>query len=308
MLIYETFAKRKQNAELAGKPIAFRHDTLPDPFRAQVANIWDDTIGDPGEVDIIVRMNFRNSLWIRIHNEFFDDLGVYPLSKDGRQSRRDCVGFLLKSSEVDQVLSLIEIFFAYVQPIDLRMGSLAAADAIDKLNHRFREHAIGYQFAGGQIIPVESQYIHTEAVEPAISLMYDAQFDGPLQEFMQAHEHHRKGNNKEAIVNAQNAFESTMKAICDQQGWAYVREKATAQNLLKVLFDNGLIPAEMQSHFTALRSTLESGLPTVRNRGGRGGHGQGSDVVDVPDYLAAYCLHLAATNIVLLIEAHNASK
>jgi hypothetical protein len=64
----------------------------------------------------------------------------------------------------------------------------------------------------------------------------------------------------------------------------------------------------MQSHFTALRSTLESGLPTVRNRGGRGGHGQGSDVVDVPDYLAAYCLHLAATNIVLLIEAHNASK
>jgi hypothetical protein len=85
-------------------------------------------------------------------------------------------------------------------------------------------------------------------------------------------------------------------------------ERATASKIIDVLFKNNLIPSEMQSHFTALRSTLESGLPTVRNQPGQGGHGQGSDVVEVPDYLAAYCLHLAATNIVLLIEAHNASK
>jgi hypothetical protein len=188
------------------------------------------------------------------------------------------------------------------------MGSLAAADAIDKLNHRFREHAIGYQFAGGQIIPVESQYIHTEAVEPAISLMYDAQFDGPLQEFMQAHEHHRKGNNKEAIVSAHNAFESAMKTICDRRGWDFGTERATASRLIDIVFRHGLIPPEMQSHFSALRSTLASGLPPVRNQPGQGGHGHGSEVVEVPDYLAAYCLHLAATNIVLLIEAHNASK
>ena len=125
---------------------------------------------------------------------------------------------------------------------------------------------------------------------------------------MQAHEHYRKGNNKDAIVNAQNAFESTMKAICDQRGWDYGTERATASKIIDVLFKNNLIPSEMQSHFTALRSTLESGLPTVRNQPGQGGHGQGSDVVEVPDYLAAYCLHLAATNIVLLIEAHNALK
>ena len=28
--------------------------------------------------------------------------------------------------------------------------------------------------------------------------------------------------------------------------------------------------------------------------------------VVVPDYLAAYCLHLTAANIVFLVEAHNA--
>ena len=107
---------------------------------------------------------------------------------------------------------------------------------------------------------------------------------------MQAHEHYRKGNNKDAIVNAQNAFESTMKAICDQRGWDYGTERATASKIIDVLFKNNLIPSEMQSHFTALRSTLESGLPTVRNQPGQGGHGQGSDVVEVPAWPLTACI------------------
>jgi hypothetical protein len=47
---------------------------------------------------------------------------------------------------------------------------------------------------------------------------------------------------------------------------------------------------------------LEGGLPTVRNK--NAGHGQGPTPVSVPDYLVAYALHMAAANIVLLIQAH----
>lgn len=36
------------------------------------------------------------------------------------------------------------------------------------------------------------------------------------------------------------------------------------------------------------------------------GHGQGIEIVDVPQHLASYALHLAAANVVLLIEAHKA--
>jgi hypothetical protein len=77
---------------------------------------------------------------------------------------------------------------------------------------------------------------------------------------------------------------------------------ATAKALLEILFNQELIPAALQSHFTALRTTLEAGLPTVRNR--TSGHGQGTEPVAIPDYLAAYALHLAAANIVMLIQAH----
>ena len=61
------------------------------------------------------------------------------------------------------------------------------------------------------------------------------------------------------------------------------------------------IPAYLQSQITALKSVLESGIPTVRNKLGR--HGQGAQQTTVPDYMASYTLHLTATTILLLVEA-----
>jgi hypothetical protein len=180
-----------------------------------------------------------------------------------------------------------------------------ADDAIQELNQRFQEHGIGYQFCGGELRRIDSQYLHVEAVKPAVSLLHDEGFRGASEEFSSAHEHHRKGRQKEAIVEALKAFESTMKTICDARKWE-CSPNANAKQLIETMFQNGLIPSELVSHFTALRSVLESGLPTVRNK--TSGHGQGSIPIHVPDYLAAYALHLTASNIVLLIEAHKATR
>ena len=98
------------------------------------------------------------------------------------------------------------------------------------------------------------------------------------------------------------AFESTLKCICDRRRWGY-KPTDTAKALLNVVFEKGLVPAFLQSHFTSLRSSLEAGVPTVRNK--LGGHGQGGTPVAVPDSLAAYALHLSATNIVLLVQLEN---
>ena len=307
MPIFDTFAKRKRKAEQGDKPVVFRQNELPRQFRIQVIHIWLSTIGDPENFgfDLSLRTG-RIEAWSEIRNIMCREIGVFDLWDGAQTQMQDCQLFLLNSPNVDEVLSLIELSFRTIvlQPI-AKFGGQSPEDAVEELNHRFREHGIGYQFAGGQIISFESLYLHTETVEPAVSLLYAAGFDGPLQEFMLAHEHYRKGNYKDAIVGAENAFESTMKTICDRRSWDYSSKSATANNLIDVLWNHKLIPSEMLSHFTALRSTLESGLPTVRNQAGQGGHGQGADVVELPDYLAAYGLHLAATNIVFLIEAHN---
>jgi hypothetical protein len=126
-----------------------------------------------------------------------------------------------------------------------------------------------------------------------------------LDEFLKAHEHYRKGNQKEAILNAGKAFESTLKAICAARGWPFDPQKDGASKLIETVFGQGLVPTYLQNHFTALRSVLDSGVPTVRNK--TSGHGQGPTPTAVPDYLAAYVLHVAASNIVLLVEAHLAT-
>ena len=321
MPVYETFAKRQ--AESTDKPAIYHYDTLPNTLRRQVAQILKGAIGDPTDsIHWAARgrplptAEVINCRWIGIHDTLVREMGV-PRLVDAVNPipwryMESCLGFVLEHEQIDWVLSLIEIAFvvieqmrAYNDPTQSFDPKQPPDDAIAELNHRFLEHSIGYQYQAGQIIRLDSLYLHREAVEPAITLLHAPDFDGALQEFVEAHRHYREQRYREAIASSGSAFESTMKIICDLQGWSYERATASAA-LIEVLFNNGLVPSKMKSHFTALRATLESGLPTVRNQPGHGAHGQGPTPVEVPDYLAAYCLNLAATNIVFLIQAHNA--
>jgi len=295
MPVIDTFAKRMERDRNAGKPVIYKYDELPEKFRVQVVYILRDLINQVGGV-----------AWNEIHRTFVRETGVHI---HGHGSYRDkCVDFIAHNPDIEQILSFIEIVLKLTDYSILDRYFPVLDDAISVLNHRFQEHSLGYryQYPPGQIVLVDSEYLHVEAVEPAASLLYDEGFSGAFDEFIQAHKHCREGNNKAAIASASNAFESVMKTICDIRGWEYDAQKATASALIRTLLANNLIPSEMQSHFTGLRTTLEGGVPTIRNK--FAGHGQGSEPVEVPDYLASYALHLTASNIVFLVEAHKASK
>ena len=178
-------------------------------------------------------------------------------------------------------------------------------DAIAELNYRFREHGVGYQYESGQIIKVDSQLVHSEVVKPTLNFLSDPIYKGANEEFLKAHEHRRKKRYKQCLYESLKAFESCLKVICQKRGWSYT-EKDTAKRLISIIFDHGLIPPFMQSHFSALRSTLESGVPTVRNN--QSGHGQGPNQIAIPEYKAAYILHLTASNILLLAKADQKMK
>ena len=70
---------------------------------------------------------------------------------------------------------------------------------------------------------------------------------------------------------------------------------------MKVLRAQGLLPDYLDKSFDQLVATLSSGLPQVRNV--KGAHGQGPQRTETPEYVAAYALHLAASNIVFLVDA-----
>ena len=309
MPIFDTFAKRMARARNAGKPVLYKYDELPAQLRAQIVHILQDTIGRIPERNPYSSPSQEEMWWKAMHDILAKEIGVFRLRDAYEDYDLQCLNFIIESQDFEQVMSLVKIAIRFIDRVlKDRYPNKAQLynDAIDDLNQRFREHAIGYHYEFGCLIRVDSQYLHAEAVEPALSLLYDAGFSGAQDEFMEAHEHYRKGNNKDAITNALKAFESTMKTICDKRKWQYDKKRATASPLIDVVLANGLIPQDMQSHLTGLRTTLESGVPTVRNR--MGGHGQGSVPVKVPDHIVSYALHLTASNIVLLVSAYNDLK
>jgi hypothetical protein len=305
--IHETYSKRLKNRDRAGQPDVYQYDDLAQPLRVKVYLILRDALGRD-YARTVGRHRNRSNLWAELHDQMCRELGVFNLDDNAQlDAQEKCRRFLLSAPTSDAIDFIDMAFFVVAQVPDLTGHDtnsyvrMAPEDAIEELNGRFKEHGVGYQFVGEQIVRVDSQYVHAEVVKPAISLLHTAGFDGASEEFLRAHEHYRKGRLGEAMSDALKAFESTMKAICDTNGWSY-REGDTAKPLIKIVLDNNLVPRYMETHLAGLRNTLEAGLPTVRNK--NSGHGQGAQVRQVPEYFAGYALHLAATNIVFLVEAH----
>ncbi len=76
--------------------------------------------------------------------------------------------------------------------------------------------------------------------------------------------------------------------------------------LVQRLLDKEFIPNYLQLHFEALASVLKSGLIPLRHkRSSSHGH---ETKLEVPAYMAGYALHLAATNILFLVQKVESDK
>ena len=306
MPIFELYSRRKKHANQGQLPEVYRYDEIPYEVRIQVIGLWKNAIGS---YNINATRYETNARWNFIHDTIAHEKGLPELSRDVHTPQAKCENYLIKAKSIEDSLDIIELtFYVIEQQIgELEIYALKGLGisqkpqaAVAELNYRLREAALGYQFENGKIIRIDSQFLHSEVVLPALCVLQNPIFRGAQEEFMNAHAHYRAGEYKDAIVDALNAFESTLKSICDTMNWAYPLN-ARASDLLKIVRRHKLLPDYLDQAFDQLIATLKCGLPTVRNE--EGGHGQGGTVRETPGYIAAYALHLAAANIVLLSHA-----
>ena len=312
MPIFEIFSKRQK--KLRGDvPDVYSYGPLPDPLKVQIVHIVLGALGNAEEYysGAHSRDQVRHG-YKSIVDALCREYGVFRLTESdhnytARMYLEELVNFFLREKDIGRSLDVVELCFRVIDRNTRRweyMGransSAMADDAMQELNYRFKEHGVGYCFENGRIIRVDSQLIHSEVVKPALTLLSVKQYAGAQQEFLQAHEHYRTGNPKEALNESLKAFESMMKSVCDQRGWSY-NQRSTAKGLIDVCFENGLVPSFWKQHFSALRSLLESGVPTGRNR--LSGHGQGAVPTSVPMHLVGYVLHMTAAAVVFMAEA-----
>ena len=305
------FSERQK--EFRGEvPDVYQYDAIPRELRNQIIHIWRYAFGKPdrGSLGDLRPINIANAY------EFIHEALCYRYGEAGlghsRASGHDAIhSFLLVTEDTERVIDVIEVSFRYIDthvrnhPDNFPRKTISPDKAIAGLNYWFRERGVGYRYESGQIIRVDSEFIHSEVVKLTLIMLSDSMYEGANAEFLSAHEHYRKGRYKECMNECLKAFESCIKAICGQRGWDY-NDGDTINRLIAIVFDKELIPDFMQSHFSGLRSTLEAGVPTLRNR--LSGHGDGTEEVPVQEYIAAYTLHLTASNILFLAKANEEMK
>jgi hypothetical protein len=306
MAIFDLFSKRQKRIR-GDVPDVYSYDDLPGPLRVQIVHIWADTLGNgeqywKGKVQETYKF---------IVDTLCREYGLFKLPGTNDYGNREYItelcNFFLQEKEIEKALDAVELSFRVIDRLtrnwdylNRQQADAYADNAITELNNRLKEHGVGFQFTEGEIVRVDSELIHSEAVKPAIRLLNSKKYLGAQQEFLNAYEHYRHGKHKEALNDCLKSFESTMKAICDNKSWPYA-PNATAKTLIQVCFDNELVPTFWQNQLTSLRSLLESSVPTGRNK--LSGHGQGAKPTTVPDYLVAYMLHMTASTLVFLVNA-----
>jgi hypothetical protein len=287
------------------------YDRIPDVLRVQLSNIVAGALGSINQYG----PNSR-SLYTLIRDSVANEHGRARLTSSTFDQEPWNEVHTCIRSEQDLIvwLDVVELAFRCIERVygelsdggrQAREITISATDAVTELNERFRRASFGYRYERGEILRIDSEFVHQEATIPALRFLSDPRFAGADEEFRAAHDHLKAGEFRDCAVDALNAFESTMKAICDAKGWHY-EKGARASDLLKVLRSKGLFPDFLDQSFDQLIATLKSGLPVVRNE--TGGHGQGSQPVEMPNHIAVYPLNLAAAKIRLLYEAFAASE
>ena len=222
MGIYDIFSRRHKKP-----PDVFQYDHLPEAFRVQVIYIWRAAIGDGEDYD-------ARDFWSGIVPIIAKELGVFRLvDNPGLTDWDQCATFVM-TAPTDDALSLIELsfklfpaFLGQHHPYRERLQRPKAA--ISELNARFKLHGIGYEFINDSLIRIDSQYLHAATVQPALLLLKANKFKGAEKEFLQAHEHFRKGKYEDALTWALKSLESAMKMICEARKIPYDSQKDNAK-------------------------------------------------------------------------------
>ncbi|QNF18495.1 hypothetical protein FT669_18030 [Aeromonas jandaei] len=308
MAVYEIYSKRQKRLRGEFSDV-YQYDEIPLKLRVQISKIYDDIFN--------AHRSYMNREFKVIHDILTREYGIDSLKYNPRaiESRSEkslhsqiLLYFSKSESNTECFLDVLELIAETARDaVEQHMMLFDIKSAIEEVNIRFKENAVGYQLDPDslKIIRVDSQFVHSEVVKPALTLLNaNAGYVGTLDEFMLAHEHYRHRNFKDAILNCGKSFESMLKAIHEKRGWAYDMHRDTANKLILSCVEKGLFPSFQQDQLIQVGKILECGVPTIRNK--TAGHGQGPEVIEVPEHLVSYMIHLTATNLLFLANAEKA--
>lgn len=329
-LIYDSFSFRHREQPGAS---GLRHVTKT--FRSRVLMLWRDQIsGEPLIREALGHDPMAEQFWSELHVAM-QHLYGRPYLHDPKptlSARSDLGGFLMKCGTA-QFFDAMELSFKLSS--SLRFAR-EANNQVDMFNSMFRvedlpyemthlveheetigrpeesideEPASGYSDWGRpeitivtdaypQVIRLDEQVPHREAIQPALTALSAPHFKQANDEFRKALRHHRYDEFADCLTACGSALESTLKVICERNDWPY-----NANATLKPLIETVVGKSSLDPFFKA---SLEV-VGQLRNKWGDA-HGRGSDAQPVPGHVAQYGLTSSAAAIILLVTVTEADR
>lgn len=303
---FDLFSKRNKTL-----PDVYQYTNLPPEFRTQVIWIWTDTIFKYNSIKGFENVTV-NPLLHAVRKAVCTEHGRRCLTKNNHSAIDDVLDFVQDSKDALIVLDVIEMAFSVLGSVVQNEDGYGKVDrptlaqAIRTLNHRFREHGIGYEFNADSLtlIRIDETAIHENAVRPALSVLTGKGYKHANDEMLEAFDDYKKGDYDDCPVKCCAAMESVLKIIHHRKKWKLLDgsgdelptsiEKATAAPLVTSYIQNSGLPS-----FYAQPLTI---IATLRNQKSSA-HGAGVHAKSVPEHFAKYALN-ATTSAILLLHEH----
>ena len=227
--------------------------------------------------------------------------GLLVSDESPRDFHKELKIFLLREKKAKHDLNAIKLAFYFIRKY---IFSSLAAQAVEELNSRFRQHRIGYELGDNGFTRIDSQFMHEKIVKPALNLLTDPDYSNAQEEFLKAYENYQAGDHKTALTECSNSLESVLKIICAKQEWDC--DKKNASDLIRKAIDSGLVPRPWKKHISELPNFLAA-VSKARNQ--FSAHGQGTEeAAPITPHMIAYALHMTAASILFLAEAEKATQ
>ena len=312
--VYDAFSRRSRGSSQTEVTLA-----ISVTFRNRVLLFWRDYIGGSSVVtDPYDHDPSLVSFWGEMHNVLQHLYGRPQLSNSGRSHdfERDLLEFLGTCSD-ENFFDFMEMSFKL--PASIRL-IFRANDIVDAMNGMFRIEDLPYRMtrlivreepdhrasrlgpplppnesiivAYPQIIRVDEQVSHKEAIQPALEVLGAPHFTQSNRDFLKALKHYRDGEYADCLMACGTTMESTLKVLCNRNKWPY-RQTDTLNTLLDIV-----VPQTSLEPFFQQPLML---IGTMRNRLSSA-HGSGTRSISVPSHLAQFALTNTASAVILLVK------
>lgn len=319
--MFELFSRRRARKEGAYPPPPGKREFSP-RVRDALFYLLRDTFGEYDEAPSYITGPFAgNALWERFHSTLLISSDEYhAFSRRANWNALENIFHFFRAATAPALIDALDYGVFLVahgasslhrshSKYDLgRYGvTHSPSETLARIDDMLRSEGTIYRIADDEIVVSTDDFTHNEAIVPALQALAEPGFENALQEFHAALKDLRHSDYADALSKANHAFESTMKVIASNMRWPF-NENDTANRLVAVMLQHGLVPTMRESAFNGLRMLLESDVPTLRNRMPSAGHGAGTQNPNIPAPIASYAVVAAANNISLLIALYKARK